>query len=189
VSNPASFAVFISGRGSNLNAILRDVRLPQPSLVVSSKRSAQGLGLATEAGVPISIVRKRDFPAGDFARGLIDACESAGVRWIVLAGFMVILPTGFLDRFAGRIVNIHPSLLPLFPGLHPHQQALDAGVEESGCTVHLVEPGDVDGGRVLAQAKVPVRPGDNEDTLAARVLGEEHKLYPETLVRLFAGEY
>lgn len=181
--------MFISGRGSNLGAILRDERLPSPSLVVSSKRTAPGIALATDAGIPVSVVRKRDCLDGDLARGLIDACEAADVQWIVLAGYMVILPAPFLDRFAGRIVNIHPSLLPLFPGLHPHQQALDAGVAESGCTVHLVEPGAVDGGRVLAQARVPVCAGDDEDTLAARVLGEEHRLYPETLVRLFAGEY
>jgi phosphoribosylglycinamide formyltransferase-1 len=133
-------------------------------------------------------MRKRDFGEGAFAEALIEACESAGVDWIVLAGYMVILPAAFLRRFAGKIVNIHPSLLPLFPGLHPHQQALDAGSAESGCTVHLVEPGEVDGGRVLAQVRVPVAADDDADSLASRVLGEEHRLYPETLVRLFSGQ-
>lgn len=185
VSRPAGYAVFISGRGSNLGAILRDERLHPPALVVSSKRTALGLTLARDAGVPTQVVRRRDYPDGGFSEGLVDACRSAGVEWIVLAGYMVILPEHFLEEFAGRIVNIHPSLLPLFPGLHPHQQALDAGASESGCTVHLVEPGEVDGGRVLAQVRVPVLPGDDEDSLAARVLIEEHRLYPNTLVRLF----
>lgn len=99
---------------------------------------------------------------------------------------MVILPPAFVGRYPDRIVNIHPSLLPEFPGLHPHEQALEAGVSESGCTVHLVEPGEVDGGRILAQARVPVLPDDDAETLAARVLVEEHRLYPDTLVALFS---
>lgn len=182
------YAVFLSGRGSNFRAIYEDDRLAPPALVVSSRKRAPGLEFATEAGLPTVVVRRRDWPGSAFADALIETCERAAVEWIVLAGYMVILPDEFLGRFAGRIVNIHPSLLPLFPGPHAHQQALDAGVIESGCTVHLVEPGEVDGGRILAQARVPVLDDDDADSLAARVLAEEHRLYPSTLVQLFSTD-
>lgn len=187
MSRSPRYAVFISGRGSNLRALLESHQLHAPSLVLSSRKKAAGLEHARDAEIPELVVRRRDFSGGgEFCRALNEALEDHAIEWVVLAGFMVILPDEFVERWSPRIVNIHPSLLPLFPGLHPHRQALDAGVEESGCTVHLVEPGDVDGGKVLAQATVPVRTGDTEESLAARILEAEHRLYPETLVDLLA---
>lgn len=185
----ARFAVLISGRGSNLRAIL-DADLGADCVgVLSSRPSAGGLTIARDAGVPTAVVRKADHADRETYDAAVDAqLDDWGAEWVVLAGFMRILSTGFVERHAGRLVNIHPSLLPLFPGLHPHRQALDANVSESGCTVHMVEPGEVDGGRVLAQARVPILAGDDEDTLAARILEAEHALYPATLRRLFAGE-
>lgn len=181
------FAVLISGRGSNLGAIL-DAELPAECVgVLASRASAAGLEVARAHGVPTAVVSGRDHTT----REAYDAAAQAvldgwNAEWVVLAGFMRILTEGFVQRWAGRIVNIHPSLLPAFPGLHPHQQALDAGVPHSGCTVHRVEPGDVDGGEILAQAEVPVLPDDDAATLAARILEAEHVLYPETLRTLFS---
>jgi phosphoribosylglycinamide formyltransferase-1 len=119
-----------------------------------------------------------------FNSALDAALERERIEWIVLAGYMVILPAPFVARHAPQIVNIHPSLLPLFPGLHPHRQVLEAGATESGCTVHHVEPGAVDSGRVIAQATVPILSTDTEEALAQRILQAEHRLYPATLAQL-----
>jgi phosphoribosylglycinamide formyltransferase-1 len=129
----------------------------------------------------------RDVSREDWDARLQATLDQHGIDRIVLAGFMRILTDAFVARWAGRMVNIHPSLLPAFPGLHPHQKALDAGVCVTGCTVHLVEPGDVDGGLILAQATVPVHVEDDAVTLAARVLEAEHALYPDTIARWLSG--
>lgn len=183
------YAVLISGRGSNLRAILEANLDADCAGVISSRSNASGLEIAHAHDVPTATLVNRSFAdRAAFDEALDEALEHWNVDWVVLAGFMRILTDGFVRKWQGKLVNIHPSLLPDFPGLHPHQQALDAGVDTTGCTVHLVEPGDVDGGRVLAQASVPVHDGDTADRLADRVLHAEHQLYPETLGRLFAGD-
>ncbi len=182
------YGVLVSGRGSNLGAIGRARGRIGGTLagVVSSSAAAGALGIAEGLGVPTRVVEPvRGEGRDTYDARVIAACESLELDWIVLAGWMRILGDRMLERYAGRIVNIHPSLLPAFPGLHPHRQALEAGVCVSGCTVHLVEPGAVDGGRILGQRVVPVFAGDDEAALAARVLTEEHDLYVAVLARLF----
>lgn len=184
------FTVLVSGRGSNLGAILaqRDTLGAEVAGVVSSVDDAPALLLAERAGVQaIRLAPARGEKRVDYDARLLATLATLKTDWVVLAGFMRILSDSFVERYAGRIVNIHPSLLPAFPGMHPHRQAIECGVRFSGCTVHLVEPGNVDSGRILDQRVVPVYDGDNEDTLAARVLVQEHQLYPAVLRRLFAG--
>ena len=185
-------AVLISGRGSNMAALLAaaaDSAYPATvALVLSNRADAAGLGRAEAAGVPTAVVESRDF------RGNRDAFERAmeaelarrGVELVALAGFMRVLTPGFVHRWEGRLVNIHPSLLPAFPGLDTHARALAAGVRLHGCTVHLVSAG-VDEGPILAQAAVPVLDADTAETLAARVLEQEHLLYPAALAWLASG--
>jgi phosphoribosylglycinamide formyltransferase 1 len=178
-----SVVVLISGRGSNLEALLRE-GIPV-SAVISNVAGAGGLAIAAQRGVPTTVVRHGDFPSREaFEEALGRAIDAHAPRLIALAGFMRVLTASFVRRYAGRLLNIHPSLLPAFPGLHPHRQALAHGVRVSGATVHFVDEG-VDTGPIVLQAAVPVRPDDTEETLAARVLIEEHRLYPEA-VRLFA---
>ena len=185
------FVVLVSGRGSNLRAIVnaRETLGGLPVGVVSSRAGVPALAIAQEAGVPVQVVAAEPGESREgYDARLQDAVALWAPQWIVLAGFMRILSDGFLDAWAGRIVNIHPSLLPAFPGLHPHRQALERGVSWTGCTVHLVESGEVDGGRILDQVPVPVVLGDTEETLAARVLAAEHELYPRVLSQLFRGQ-
>ena len=187
----ARVAILISGRGSNMAAILTtateqawDVDF---CLVLSNKASAGGLEVARARGIPTDVLDHRSFGRGGrdrFDAALAHRLQEAKADWVVLAGFMRVLGPGFLDPFAGRVLNIHPSLLPRHRGLHTHQRALDAGDPVHGCTVHLVDA-SLDGGPILAQVEVPVRPGDDADTLAARVLEQEHQLYP-TVVRAAA---
>lgn len=187
----ARLALLISGRGSNMAAIL-DAAGPhypaEPVLVLSNRADAAGLGVAAAKGVPTAIVESRAFK-GDRA-GFEAAMEAVlarhGVEIIALAGFMRVLTADFVRRWEGRLINIHPSLLPAFPGLDTHARALAAGVRLHGCTVHLVTAG-VDEGPILAQAAVPVLPDDTEASLAARVLAAEHRLYPAALSWLAAG--
>lgn len=184
-------AILISGRGSNMVALLekRDSIDADFVGVISSKASAPGLELARGLDVATRVVPGREFK-GDRAgydAALTETLQELGADFIVLAGFMRILTDGFVSAWRGRMVNIHPSLLPLFPGLHPHQQAIDAGVKVSGCTVHFVAPGEVDGGPIAAQRSVPVYATDSAESLAARVLVEEHRLYADTLRQLFNG--
>lgn len=180
--------VLISGRGSNLQAILdaiEDGRLDaRVRLVISNKEGALGLERAAKAGVSTRVISHRDFGSREaFDRALLEALRAAEAEWVVLAGFMRILTPTFLDAYANRVVNIHPSLLPAFPGMDAQQQAIDYGVRVSGCTVHLVNEG-VDAGPILDQAAVPVLPGDDRDALAARILEQEHVLLPKVLARL-----
>ena len=181
--------VLISGSGSNLQSIIDHIEkgaLPaQIKIVVSNNPEAYGLTRAKHAGISCSVLNHTDFAGReDFDRELIRVLREAGVDLIVLAGFMRILTPSFLQAFPDKIINIHPALLPAFPGTHVQQQALDYGVRFSGCTVHFVDEG-VDTGPIIIQAVVPVQDGDTAETLAARILKEEHKIYPQA-IRYFA---
>jgi phosphoribosylglycinamide formyltransferase-1 len=186
-------AILISGGGSNMVALLRDMakdRAVVPVLVASNNPSAQGLDRAAALGVPTAAVDHRAF-AGNraaFEAALLTPLLAARPDIVCLAGFMRVLTPGFVDRFRGRMLNIHPSLLPNYPGLHTHARALAAGDREAGCTVHEVTP-VLDDGPILGQARVPVLPGDTEATLGARVLAMEHRLYPAVLRRFARGDH
>jgi phosphoribosylglycinamide formyltransferase-1 len=173
--------ILISGRGSNLQSIL-DARLDaQIAAVISNNPAARGIDIARSAGVDTAVIDHRAFPdRASFEAVLADKVDSYGPDLLVLAGFMRILTEGFIKRFKNRIMNIHPSLLPAFPGVATHRRALHEGVRIHGCTVHFVTP-DLDHGPIVVQAAVPVLPGDDEDRLAARVLEQEHRIYPEAI--------
>lgn len=184
--------VLISGRGSNLGAILDAIaegRLDaRVRLVVSNKAGAAGLDRAREAGVATVVVPHQDFPdRASFDAALVAALREHGVEWVVLAGFMRLVTPVLLDAFPFHVVNIHPSLLPAFPGVDAQAQALAYGARITGCTVHLVDAG-TDSGPILAQAAVPVLPDDSRDSLAARILAEEHALLVRVLGGLGAGK-
>lgn len=181
--------VLASGRGSNLQAILDAAARPaypaRVAVVISDRERAAALERATAAGVPAVFLNPKDYADRDaYDAALADTLRAHEVGLVCLAGFMRILSPAFVRAFEGRILNVHPSLLPAFPGLYPHRQALEHGVRCSGATVHFVEAG-VDTGPIVLQAAVPVEPGDTEATLAARVLVVEHRLYPAA-VGLFA---
>jgi len=181
--------VLISGRGSNLQALLDAAAGPsfpaEVVLVLSNKAEAAGLDRARSAGVTADAISHKDFADREgFERALSERLERAGVELVCLAGFMRVLTPWFVDRWRDRLINIHPSLLPSFPGLDTHARALAAGVRIHGCTVHYVRAG-VDDGPILVQAAVPVLPDDDETRLAARVLTAEHHCYP-LAVRLIA---
>lgn len=173
--------ILISGRGSNMLALL-DARLPATvCAVLSNDPRSRGLASARERGIAASAIDHRRYAErAAFDAALSEAIDAHRPDLVVLAGFMRILTDGFVQRYAGRLVNIHPSLLPCFPGLHTHRRALEAGVRVHGCTVHFVTP-TLDHGPVVVQAAVPVLPDDTEDTLAARVLREEHRIYPQAV--------
>ena len=179
----------ISGRGSNLLALLQDCAKPDApaaiTQVISNVPGAGGLDHATTYGVPCTTIDHRSFAdRAAFEQAVDAALRDAGVELICLAGFMRLLTADFVDRWRDRIINIHPSLLPAFKGLDTHERALAAGVRWTGCTVHFVRP-EVDSGPIIVQAAVPVRFDDNADRLAARVLAAEHRCYPLAL-RLIA---
>jgi phosphoribosylglycinamide formyltransferase 1 len=184
-------AVFLSGRGSNFMAIHRAMKDgtvdAEVGLVLSNKPDAPGLLYARGEGLPAIHLDPKAFATReDFDAAAASEVERRGLDLICLAGYMRILTPGFCRRFLHRITNIHPALLPSFPGLHVQQQAIDWGVRYSGCTVHFVAP-EVDMGPIILQAVVPVRQDDTEETLAARILVEEHKIYPEAVRLFFAG--
>ncbi|WP_458095383.1 phosphoribosylglycinamide formyltransferase [Roseomonas sp. WA12] len=185
-------AVLISGRGSNLGALIAAAQQPdypaELALVLSNKPDAAGLARAQEAGIPTAVVESRPFgrDRAAFEAVLQARFDKAGIGLIALAGFMRVLTEGFVSAWAGRMLNIHPSLLPAFPGLDTHARALAAGVRLHGCTVHFVTPG-VDEGPIIAQAAVPVLAGDDEAALAARVLAQEHRIYPAALAWAASG--
>ena len=183
--------VLISGTGSNLRAIAEQARsgeLPvEIRAVISDCPDAAGLAWAVTAGIATLALLPRDFPdRAAFDRALADAVQRYEPGLVVLAGFMRILGAEFVDRFAGRLVNIHPSLLPKYRGLHTHRRALEAGEREHGASVHFVTR-ELDGGPVVIQARVPIRNDDDEASLAARVLAEEHRIYPECIGWFAAG--
>ena len=176
-----TIVIVISGRGSNMEAIFKAGLPIRVACVISNEPDAKGLATAKAHGVSTAVVTHRNFPD----RAAFDVALSAAIDGhkpdlIVLAGFMRILTDGFVARYRGRIMNIHPSLLPAFPGLHTHRHALAAGVRLHGCTVHFVTAA-LDGGPIILQAAVPVLPGDTEDTLSARVLRQEHRIYPQAI--------
>jgi len=183
--NSRVLGVLISGRGSNLKAIIDaiaarrlDARI---AVVISNRADAPGLEHARAAGIEALVLSHRDYPSReDYDRALIAELRSREVGLVCLAGFMRLLSPEFVDAFPDRILNIHPSLLPRYPGLHPQRQALDAGETESGATVHFVNK-DLDAGPIVLQGRVPVVEGDTAETLAARILELEHRLYPEAI--------
>ena len=184
--------VLISGRGSNMAALIEAAGAPDyPAeiiLVLSNEPGAAGLAFASSRGVPTAIINHRDFASRETFADAIDArLREAKVEIVCLAGFMRLLATPFVERWRGKMITIHPSLLPAFKGLDTHARALDAGVKTHGCTVHYVEP-ELDSGPVILQAEVPVLPGDDEPTLAARVLKEEHRIYPAALRMVAEGK-
>ena len=187
--NSKSIAVMASGRGSNLKVILNAVAEGScpvdVQLVICDRGDAQALDIARAAGVPNVIhVNPKDYDGREqFDAECADLLDKYGCQWIVLAGYMRILSSAFVRRFRGRIINIHPSILPAFAGAKAVEDALEYGVKASGCTVHFVDE-VLDGGPILAQAIVPVFDDDTRDTLHARIQIEEHKLYPETLKRM-----
>lgn len=185
-----SVVILISGRGSNLNALIDHAKQTgayQIRAVISNRPSAAGLALAQEAGLDTAILDHTEYDSREsFDSALAGLIDQYQPNWVVLAGFMRVLTEGFVNRYLGRLVNIHPSLLPAFPGLKTHQQALDAGVRVHGVTVHLVTP-ELDHGPIVDQAMLRVLPEDTPETLAARVLELEHQIYPRALSALASG--
>lgn len=185
-------AIFISGRGSNMSALIEAARAPDyPAKIVgvfANKPDAAGLKTAVTHNIPVAWRWHRDYPSRiGFELAISEVLRLWRPDYICLAGFMRMLTPEFTRKWEGRMINIHPSLLPRHKGLHTHEAALAAGDTEHGCTVHFVTAG-MDEGPVIAQARVPVLPGDTAETLAARVLAEEHALYPEALERVIRGE-
>ncbi len=182
-----NYAILISGRGSNMQALI-DARLPGScAAVISNRPDAAGLAWASQRGVPTVVVDHKSFASrAAFDTALAAAIEQSGARLIFLAGFMRVLTEPFVQRYTGRLVNIHPSLLPAFPGLHTHEAALQTGVRVHGCTVHFVTP-TLDCGPIIVQAVVPVLADDTAAVLAARVLVQEHIVYPHAARGLLEG--
>lgn len=185
-------AILISGGGSNMVALADSMAGDHPArpvLVLSNDPEAAGLQKAAARGIATAAIDHRPFgkDRAAFEAELLKPLLAAEADIICLAGFMRVLTPGFVEGFAGRMLNIHPSLLPKYPGLHTHQRALEAGDGEAGCTVHEVTTA-LDDGPILGQARVPVMPGDSAETLAARVLREEHRLYPAVLRRFASGD-
>lgn len=185
-----SVVILISGRGSNLNALIDHAKQTgayQIRAVISNRPAADGLALAQAAGLDTAVLDHTEYESREaFDAALADLIDRYQPDWLVLAGFMRVLTEGFVNRYLGRLVNIHPSLLPAFPGLKTHQQALEAGVRVHGVTVHLVTP-ELDHGPIVDQAMLPVLPGDTPESLAARVLELEHQIYPRALSALASG--
>ena len=191
MSDKLKVGVLISGRGSNLQALLDACAAPDfPAeivLVLSNKAGAYGLERAAKAGITTQVINHKDFPSRvAFDDAMHEVLVSAGAEFICLAGFMRLLSVPFVERWTDRLVNIHPSLLPAFKGLDVHQRVLDAGVRFTGCTGHFVRA-ELDDGPIIVQAVVPVRADDNTHTLAARVLNAEHRCYPLALKLVAEG--
>lgn len=181
--------ILISGRGSNMQAIVETAQQQnwaaqigaRVAAVISNRPDAAGLDFARSHGIPTEVVNHKSFPSREAFDAALRACiDTHAPDLIALAGFMRVLTPAFVDHYQGRMLNIHPSLLPAFPGLDTHRRALEAGVAEHGVTVHVVTAA-LDHGPVVAQARVPVLPGDTEDSLAARVLEREHIIYPQAV--------
>lgn len=180
--------ILISGRGSNMQAVLAAKLNAAIAAVISNNPTAKGLQIAHDAGVDTKVVNHRDYPdRTSFDRALADTIAAYRPDLIVLAGFRRILTEEFIERFSGKIMNIHPSLLPAFPGLDTHRRAIDEGVKLHGCTVHFVTPA-LDHGPIVIQAAVPVLPDDDEERLAARVLEQEHAIYAQAIRWFLDGQ-
>jgi len=181
-------AILISGRGTNMAALIAAARNPsypaEIALVISNIPSAKGLEIAEAAGIKTLIVSHKEYSNKSmFEEKILQALNEARIELVCLAGFMRVLSASFLSHFEGRILNIHPSLLPAYRGLDTHKRALADGVKEHGCTVHIVVP-ELDAGPIIAQVKVPVLESDTEETLSARVLAAENNLYPDALAKV-----
>lgn len=185
-------AVLISGRGSNLLALIeaagKDDFPAEIVIVISNKADAKGLDHAKAAGIPTAVLNHKDFEDREsFDAAMNDAIEGAGAEFICMAGFMRLLSDGFVKQWRDRLINIHPSLLPAFKGLHVHERTIEAGVRFSGCTVHFVRPA-MDEGPIIVQAVVPVLDDDTPDALAARILEQEHHIFPQALRLIAEGK-
>jgi phosphoribosylglycinamide formyltransferase-1 len=186
-------AILISGRGSNMVALIDAAQsgtIPnaEVGVVISDQRNAAGLEKAQERGIETVVVERRGRLREEHDREIMAALRDRNIDLVCLAGYMRILSREFIEGFRGRILNIHPSLLPSFPGLEPQKQALDNGVDFSGCTVHIVDE-TLDGGPIIAQRVVPVLAGDTIETLSARILEQEHQLYPKAVAQLLANSH
>ncbi len=176
-----NIVILVSGRGSNMQAIVEAGLPANIAAVIADRADARGLDWARARGIATAVVEHREFAAREaFDLALAGRIDAQAPDLVVLAGFMRVLTEEFVRRYDGRLLNIHPSLLPSFPGLHTHRRAIEAGVKIHGCTAHFVTP-SLDHGPIVIQAAVPVLPGDDEDTLAARVLREEHRIYPRAI--------
>ena len=188
MTGSSAIGVLISGSGTNLQALI-DAQVADRlaggriAVVVSNRADAPGLQRAKESGIPTLVVDHRRRGREDFEREVTAGLEHHRVELVVLAGFMRVLTPAFIDHWKGRLINVHPALLPAFPGTHAQRQALEFGVHVTGCTVHFVDTG-VDTGPIILQRSVPVHPGDSEEGLKARILAQEHEILPEA-VRLF----
>ena len=183
-----NIVILISGRGSNMQAVV-EAAVPNARVaaVLSDRAGAAGLAWAAGRGIPTAALNHKDYPTREaFDEALAESIDRYRPDLVVLAGFMRILGSAFCRRYAGRLINIHPSLLPAFPGLDTHKRALEAGCRIAGCTVHFVTE-DLDCGPVIAQGAVPVLDGDTPDTLAARVLAAEHRILPQAVAAFVSG--
>ena len=184
---PKNVAVLISGRGSNLRALIASDIRPAIRVVISNRADAAGLDAARDAGIETLVIQHRDFARREaFDHALVEALRERGIALVCLAGFMRLLGPTFCAAFPNAILNIHPSLLPAFPGVDAQSQAIAHGAKVSGATVHFVTP-ELDAGPIVTQRAVPVLDGDTADTLAARILEVEHQIYPEAVRRVLAG--
>jgi len=183
--------ILISGRGSNMVALaeaVRDGRIPNAeiAIVISDQPNAAGLAKAQERGIETLVIERRGRTRAEHDREIVSALKARAVDLVCLAGYMRVLSHDFIDAYRGRILNIHPSLLPSFPGLDAQRQAFDAGAKVSGCTVHFVDE-TLDGGPIIARRTVPINPDDTVESLSARILIEEHKLDPKVVAMLTSG--
>lgn len=186
--NLKPIVVLISGRGSNLKSLIEQSKNYKIVNVITNNPDAAGLQIAKEHGIPYSSFNRKEFSSlQQFKEAIYKEIDNNKPAYIALAGFMQIIESALIERYTDRIINIHPSLLPKFPGLHTHQQAIKAGVKMHGCSVHLVDEG-IDTGAVIAQAEVTVEPRDTEESLAQKVLKREHELYPWVINALTCGE-
>lgn len=178
-------AVLISGRGSNMTALIEAAKAPgspaEVVRVISNRPDAKGLEFAAAQGIATRVIDHQDYPSREaFEAALLADLESHRIELVALAGFMRVLSPSFVARWQGRMLNIHPSLLPAYRGLHTHERALADGATRHGCTVHFVSA-ELDAGEIILQAEVPVLPGDTAESLSARVLIQEHKIYPQAI--------
>jgi phosphoribosylglycinamide formyltransferase-1 len=193
ISKKVILGVLISGRGSNLLALAEAIRSGQIEaaeigIVISDQTNAAGLSPAAERGIKTLVVRRAGRTREEHEAEIVEQLRNRNVELVCLAGYMRILSTSFINAYAGRILNIHPSLLPAFPGLAAQRQALDHGVKWSGCTVHFVDE-TLDGGPIVLQTAVPVLDQDTEESLSARILEQEHRLYPDAVALITSGNY
>ena len=181
-----------SGRGSNFHAILKEARngnLPNVEIkhLIVNKRKAKAIEVAKEYDIPYTIIESKNKTRNDFEREVLDLFKIENIKIVVLAGFMRILTARFIKHYKNRIINIHPSLLPAFPGAHAHRDAINSGIKESGCTVHFVDEG-VDSGPIIMQASVDIVDGESEESLSSKILTKEHLIFPKTLELLCSNK-